>query len=168
MRFPRRRSSPPFRKVLMTAQPLAIRSVVEGCELSNRGSGLGLVLSRMGVVYGVRPRGLDTHLLERITADCHGQRESRVRVSSKTTFNDKLNGNRTKLTYSFPLSPQPQPHGLPTARKQRLIDSTRVLLDVAKESSDASPPLKSCSGGINALIKHYDVCSRQTVSPSLD
>ena len=32
-----------------------------------------------------------------------------------------------------------------------------MLLDIAKESSDAFPPLKSCLGGINALIKHYDV-----------
>ena len=36
-----------------------------------------------------------------------------------------------------------------------------VLLDVAKESADACPPLKSCLGGINALIKHYDVRSRR-------
>ena len=32
-----------------------------------------------------------------------------------------------------------------------------MLLDIAKESSDGFPPLKSCLGGINALIKHYDV-----------
>jgi len=32
-----------------------------------------------------------------------------------------------------------------------------MLLDIAKESADAFPPLKSCLGGINALIKHYDV-----------
>jgi len=32
-----------------------------------------------------------------------------------------------------------------------------MLLDIAKESSDAFPPLKACLGGINALIKHYDV-----------
>jgi len=32
-----------------------------------------------------------------------------------------------------------------------------MLLDIAKESSDVFPPLKSCLGGINALIKHYDV-----------
>ena len=36
-----------------------------------------------------------------------------------------------------------------------------VLLDVAKESSDVFPPLKSCLGGISALTKHYDVCSRR-------
>ena len=39
-----------------------------------------------------------------------------------------------------------------------------MLLDVAKESSDWFPPLKSCLGGINALIKHYDVRLHQ-ISP---
>ena len=33
----------------------------------------------------------------------------------------------------------------------------KVLLDVAKESSDWFPPLKSCLGGITALVNHYDV-----------
>lgn len=47
------------------------------------------------------------------------------------------------------------------AKKQRLIDTTKVLLDIAKESSDACAPLKSCLGGICALIKHYEVRSRQ-------
>lgn len=47
----------------------------------------------------------------------------------------------------------------PQAKKQRLIDAARVLLDIAKESSDWFPPLKSCLGGISALIKHYDVRS---------
>jgi len=32
-----------------------------------------------------------------------------------------------------------------------------MLLDIAKESADAFLPLKSCLGGISALIKHYDV-----------
>ena len=32
-----------------------------------------------------------------------------------------------------------------------------MLLDISKESSDAFPPLKSCLGGINALINHYEV-----------
>ena len=36
-----------------------------------------------------------------------------------------------------------------------------MLLDIAKESTDAFPPLKSCLGGINALIKHYDVRLRR-------
>ena len=32
-----------------------------------------------------------------------------------------------------------------------------MLLDIAKESADSLPPLKSCLGGINAVIKHYEV-----------
>jgi hypothetical protein len=32
-----------------------------------------------------------------------------------------------------------------------------ILLDVAKESSDWFPPLKSTLGGLSALIKHYEV-----------
>ena len=46
---------------------------------------------------------------------------------------------------------------IPTAKKQRFIDATKTLLDIANESSDAFPPLKSCLGGINALIKYYEV-----------
>ena len=41
-----------------------------------------------------------------------------------------------------------------------------MLLDIAKESSDAFPPLKSCLGGINALIKHYDVSLHQSALDS--
>ena len=43
------------------------------------------------------------------------------------------------------------------AKKQRVVDSTKILLDVAKESADWFPPLKSALGGVNALIKHYEV-----------
>ena len=46
---------------------------------------------------------------------------------------------------------------VPVARGQRFIDATKTLLDIANESSDAFPPLKSCLGGINALIKYYEV-----------
>ena len=48
---------------------------------------------------------------------------------------------------------------LPATKKQRFIDGMRVVLNIAKESADACPPLKSCLGGIEALIKHYDVGS---------
>ena len=48
-----------------------------------------------------------------------------------------------------------------TAKKQRFVDAVKMLIDIAKESSDAFPPLKSCLGGINALIKHYDVGRRR-------
>jgi hypothetical protein len=46
---------------------------------------------------------------------------------------------------------------VPIAKKRRFVDVVKILLDIAKESSDAFPPLKSCLGGINALIKHYEV-----------
>lgn len=50
------------------------------------------------------------------------------------------------------------------AKKQRLFETTKMLLDIAKESADALPPLKSCLGGVDALIKHYEVRFRR---PSL-
>ncbi|KAF9785412.1 hypothetical protein BJ322DRAFT_1108847 [Thelephora terrestris] len=45
-----------------------------------------------------------------------------------------------------------------SSTKRRCIDGTKILLDIAKESSDAFPPLKSCLGGITALIRHYEEC----------
>ena len=33
----------------------------------------------------------------------------------------------------------------------------KIFLDVAKESSSWFPPLESALGGVNALIKHYEV-----------
>ena len=43
------------------------------------------------------------------------------------------------------------------ARKQRAADGVKILLDIAKESSDWFPPLKSALGGVSALVKHYEV-----------
>jgi hypothetical protein len=43
------------------------------------------------------------------------------------------------------------------AKKQRAADCGKILLDVAKESADWFPPLKSALGGVGALIKHYEV-----------
>jgi len=43
------------------------------------------------------------------------------------------------------------------AKRQRVADGAKILLDVAKESADWFPPLKSALGGVNALIKHYEV-----------
>jgi len=43
------------------------------------------------------------------------------------------------------------------AKRQRVVDAAKILLDVAKESSDWFPPLKSALGGVNALIKHCEV-----------
>jgi len=45
----------------------------------------------------------------------------------------------------------------PSAKRQRVTDGAKILLDVAKESADWFPPLKSVLGGVNALIKHYEV-----------
>jgi len=42
-------------------------------------------------------------------------------------------------------------------KKNRTADCVKVLLDVAKESSDWFPPLKAALGGVNTLIKHYEV-----------
>jgi len=50
------------------------------------------------------------------------------------------------------------------AKKQRVIDGTKILLDVAKESADWFPPLKSALGGVNALIKHYEVLIKQSAA----
>jgi len=46
---------------------------------------------------------------------------------------------------------------LSTAKRDKTVDCVKVLLDVAKESSDWFPPLKSALGGVTALIKHYEV-----------
>ena len=43
------------------------------------------------------------------------------------------------------------------AKKQRVADGAKILLDIAKESSDWFAPLKSALGGVCALIKHYEV-----------
>ena len=43
------------------------------------------------------------------------------------------------------------------AKKQRATEGIKILLDVAKESADWFPPLKSVLGGVNALVKHYEV-----------
>ena len=43
------------------------------------------------------------------------------------------------------------------AKRQRVVDGVKILLDIAKESSDWFPPLKSALDGVSALIKHYEV-----------
>ena len=43
------------------------------------------------------------------------------------------------------------------AKKQRVADVAKILLDIAKEFADWFPPLKSALGGVTALIKHYEV-----------
>ena len=43
------------------------------------------------------------------------------------------------------------------AKRQRVADGAKILLDIAKESSDWFAPLKSVLGGVCALIKHIEV-----------
>ena len=43
------------------------------------------------------------------------------------------------------------------AKKQRVTDGTKILLNVVKDSADWFPPLKSALSGVSALIKHYEV-----------
>lgn len=43
------------------------------------------------------------------------------------------------------------------AKRQRVADGAKILLDIAKESSDCFPFLKSPLGFVSALIKHYEV-----------
>ena len=43
------------------------------------------------------------------------------------------------------------------AAKERLIGVMKVVLDIANQSTDFFPPLKSALGCINTLINHYDV-----------
>ena len=44
--------------------------------------------------------------------------------------------------------------------------STKVVIDVVKESSDVFPPLKSVAGGLAALLKHCDVRSLSLIPPT--
>ena len=43
------------------------------------------------------------------------------------------------------------------------MGGANILLDIAKESSDWFPPLKSALGGVCALAKHYEVITEQVV-----
>ena len=54
-----------------------------------------------------------------------------------------------------------------SAKRQRIADCTKILLDISKESSDWLPPLKSALGGVTALIKHYEVFVDRLTSPQL-
>jgi hypothetical protein len=54
------------------------------------------------------------------------------------------------------------------AKRQRVADGAKILLDIAKESSDWCTPLKSVLGGVSALVKHYEVrIERMAVAHSL-
>jgi len=50
----------------------------------------------------------------------------------------------------------------PTENVQEEVNCIEVLLDIEKKSSNRPLPLKSALGGVNALIKHYEVRSFHT------
>jgi len=64
--------------------------------------------------------------------------------------------NRCELVQRLPSS-QPFDRSSLTAKRQRVADAAKILLDVAEDSSNWFPPLKLALGGVNALIKHYEV-----------
>jgi len=45
--------------------------------------------------------------------------------------------------------------------------STKVVIDVVKESSDVFPPLKSVASSLATVLKHYDVRSLSFVSSAI-
>ena len=71
--------------------------------------------------------------------------------------------NRCELVQRLPSS-KPFDRSILTAKRQRVVDAAKILLDVAKESSDWFPPLKSALGGVSALIKHYEVLVKFVVA----
>ena len=77
-------------------------------------------------------------------------------VGSGTTGSN-LDQSRCEWTRHLPRV-SPLTAWIPLAKK-RVEDGVKILLDVAKESADWFPPLKSALGGVNALIKHYEVLS---------
>ena len=64
--------------------------------------------------------------------------------------------SRCEWIQRLPLS-QPSDRRNLAAKRQRVVDGAKILLDVAKESSDWFPPLKAALGGVSALVKHYEV-----------
>ena len=48
-------------------------------------------------------------------------------------------------------------------KKQRVTEGVKILLDIAKESSDWFPPLAAVLGGVNTLIRHHEVLVEWTV-----
>jgi len=78
----------------------------------------------------------------------------RLRISGAGGSN--ADPDRCEWVQRLPSSQLSDCLNLPAGR-QRAIDGAKILLDVAKESSDWFPPLKSALGGVSALIKHYEV-----------
>jgi len=78
------------------------------------------------------------------------------RLTNPEVSGDNAGPNRCEQVQHLPSSQLPDRLNLPAKRK-RVADGAKILLDVAKESADWFPPLKSALGGVNALVKHYEV-----------
>ena len=78
------------------------------------------------------------------------------RLTNPEASGDNAGPNRCEQVQRLPSSQLPDRFNLPAKRK-RVADSAKILLDVVKESADWFPPLKSALGRVNALIKHYEV-----------
>ena len=50
--------------------------------------------------------------------------------------------------------------------KSTTYASTKLVIDVVKESSDVFAPLKSVAGGLSAVLKYYDVRYAYLATPS--
>ena len=117
----------------------------------------------------VRPRAL-SHLISAL-ADDNDLSLSHLHPSAEGKDMDmfkkrKLTGSRTPETnvdqsrcerFRHPPWANPLITWSLLAKKQRVVDVVKILLDIAKESADWFPPLKSALGGVTALIKHYEV-----------
>ena len=57
--------------------------------------------------------------------------------------------------------------GAESSWKSTAYSSTKVVIDVIKESSDAFPPLKSVASGLAAVLKHYDVRSLSSIQSTI-
>jgi len=78
------------------------------------------------------------------------------RLTNSGAGGSNADPNRCERIQSIPPSQLFNCLNLP-AKRQRVVDGAKILLDIAKESSDWFPPLKSALGGVGALIKHYEV-----------
>ena len=80
------------------------------------------------------------------------------RLTNSGTSGNNLDPSRCEWIQHFVGSGKfTEPPATLPAKKQRITDGVKILLDIAKESSDWFPPLKSALGGVNTLIKHYEV-----------
>jgi len=73
---------------------------------------------------------------------------------TQSTPNEDKNLETTNHTPDEGAETQTGPNWMSAA-----YSSTKVVIDVVKESSDVFPPLKSVASGLAAVLKNYDVRS---------